>query len=162
MDGKGRWWLVPPPEEQHAHSAAFVKPSTAWAWSGVCVFVASLLAWGLWQRAWGRGRKGEAAAGELGTGLAHILACLQEHAGRQVEVLELDAILGLSDIDTDETRRSRRNRAINEVNAWSIEHFGESWVNRTRDARDRRRAMYQLSRDLAEWKGSGDATKEGA
>lgn len=162
MDGKGRWWLVPPPEEQHAHSAAFVKPSTAWAWGGVCVFAASLLAWGLWARARGRGRKGEAAAGELGTGLAHILACLQEHAGRQVEVLELDAILGLSDIDTDETRRSRRNRAINEVNAWSIEHFGESWVNRTRDARDRRRAMYQLSRDLAEWKRSGDATKEGA
>lgn len=147
MDARGKWWLVEPPSRESAYEAAF-RSGQPWLWGMTAFACAS--AFGFFTI---RMRKRNVPViseeePQIEASVAHTLNQLRPRAGDAIDADELDALLGIGAIDTPETRRSRRNRAINDLNAWSRESRGHAWVNRTRDASDRRRAMYELSGDM--------------
>lgn len=147
MDARGKWWRVEPPSRLSKKEAAFQSVYTWW-WAVTAVAGASL--YGVFVLRLRRRKSSDASTGELQmeNSVAHTLSQLRSRAGDSIDADELDALLGMGSIDTPETRRSRRNRAINELNEWSIQSRGHAWVNRTRDASDRRRALYELSGDM--------------
>ena len=147
MDARGKWWLVEPPSRESEHAFAF-RTGRPWLWGMTAFACAS--AFGFLALRWRR-RDGTMTADadvEIDAALVHTVNQLRSHAGKTIDADELDALLGIETIDTPETRRSRRNRAVNDLNAWSTQARGHAWVMRTRDAQDRRRALYELSGDL--------------
>jgi len=58
---------------------------------------------------------------------------------------ELDTLLGLGDVPSPETRRSRRARIVQLVNAESLALFGKPILERTRSETDKRMFIYVLS-----------------
>jgi hypothetical protein len=147
MDARGKWWLVEPPSRESAYEAAF-RSGQPWLW-GMTAFACASAFWFFTIRM--RKRNVPVISEEepqIEASVAHTLNQLRPRAGDAIDADELDALLGIGAIDTPETRRSRRNRAINDLNAWSRESRGHAWVNRTRDASDRRRALYELSGDM--------------
>ena len=158
MDARGKWWLIEPPSRESERVAAF-RSGSPWLW-GMTAFACASAA-GFLALRWRR-RGGAMTANddvEIDATVAHTLNQLKPRAGEIIDADELDALLGIESIDTPETRRSRRNRAVNELNAWSVQSRGHAWVKRNRDSQDRRRALYELSGDM---KDCCNELKEGA
>ena len=57
---------------------------------------------------------------------------------------ELDTLLGLGLIQSDETKRSKRSRLIQLLNAESNARFGVSVIQRTRSEIDKRVVIYRI------------------
>lgn len=147
MDSRGKWWLVEAPMKQAIHEGAF-RSGHPWLWGMTAFACASVF--GLFTVRFRR-KNGLTKSEEdmhIEAAVAYTLNQLRPRAGESIDADELDALLGIEAIDTPETRRSRRNRAVNDLNAWSLESRGHEWVKRTRDAQDRRRALYELSGDM--------------
>ena len=65
-------------------------------------------------------------------------------AGKQMSTHELDTLLGLGLIQSDETKRSKRSRLIQLLNAESNARFGVSVIQRTRSEIDKRVVIYRI------------------
>ena len=68
------------------------------------------------------------------------------HCGRRLASEEFDQIIGLEGVDSPETRRSRRSRHIQLVNAEAQARFGRDLVVRERSEEDKRVMLYQIVR----------------
>ena len=149
MDEKGNWWLVPRASGREGRLDALSSFSWQKEVWGVGVFLSVVLVFFV-RRKFKAPQKGN---GPLlaSDSVAYAMVVLQPHAGTQVEVAELDAILGIDSITTDETRRSRRSRVINDVNGWSQSNEGIDYIERHRDPTDRRRTLYKLSDRITNW-----------
>ena len=58
---------------------------------------------------------------------------------------ELDVVLGLESVQSDETKRSKRSRLIQLLNAESNARFGVSVIQRTRSDSDKRVIIYRIA-----------------
>lgn len=163
MSTEGTWRRLRHPAADDAFEPAFEEGGLWERLAGIAVAVL-LVGWGM--RAMHRQRNRKRAsfvvleANAQVQGVLRVLTVLVERAGERLESHELDELLGYGDVMTDETRRSRRSRVLNEVNAWSRDREGFDLVERSKDPMDRRRSVYvvreevrallaQLEKDLA-------------
>ena len=68
------------------------------------------------------------------------------HCGRRMPSEEFDRIIGLEGVDSPETRRSRRSRFIQLVNAEAQARFGRDLIERVRLEADKRVVLYEVAR----------------
>lgn len=68
------------------------------------------------------------------------------HCGRRMASEDFDRIIGLEGVDSPETRRSRRSRYIQLVNAEAQARFGRHLIERVRSETDKRVVLYQIAR----------------
>lgn len=68
------------------------------------------------------------------------------HCGRRMASEEFDRIIGLEGVDSPETRRSRRSRFIQLVNAEAQARFGRHLIERVRSETDKRVVLYEVAR----------------
>ena len=68
------------------------------------------------------------------------------HSGRQMGADAFDQIIDLDKVESPETRRSRRSRYIQLVNAEAQARFGRNLIERVRSTEDKRIMMYQIVR----------------
>ena len=66
------------------------------------------------------------------------------HGGSYMSTQELDVVLGLESVQSDETKRSKRSRLIQLLNAESNARFGVSVIQRTRSEIDKRVVIYRI------------------
>ena len=78
-----------------------------------------------------------------------ILVALLKHASQQLSCDELDALIGLSEVQSPETRRSRRARIVQLVNTESTARYGQALLVRNRLESDRRVVIYSVQ-DLSQ------------
>ena len=78
-----------------------------------------------------------------------ILVALLKHASQQLSCDELDALIGLSEVQSPETRRSRRARMVQLVNTESTARYGQALLVRNRLESDRRVVIYSVQ-DLSQ------------
>ncbi len=111
------------------------------------------LALGWW---WGRRGRREASGADRGSvgkaavnsGVEHwspALRALLLQPERELLTAELDALLGISDVQSPETLRARRARTISSVNAEFELLFGYTLIQRDRGSSDRRKVVYRLA-----------------
>lgn len=81
---------------------------------------------------------------EIDSELAVTLNQLRKRNGDILDSLALDALLGLDQIESEETRRSQRAQWIRDINEWSTESKGTLAIERTKDPLDRRRVLYVI------------------
>ena len=67
------------------------------------------------------------------------------HGGSNMSTQELDVVLGLESVQSDETKRSKRSRLIQLLNAESNARFGVSVIQRTRSDSDKRVIIYRIA-----------------
>ena len=89
------------------------------------------------------------AAGELDHGKAQgqysaLTQLVLEHMGKQFETEELDVMLGISHLSSQETLRSQRARMIQRVNTEYRVTQGQDLIVRQRAFSDRRRSVYVI------------------
>ena len=72
------------------------------------------------------------------------LKLLLAQAGQELKTGELDALFGLDDLESPETRRSRRSRSIQVANLEANALYGRSIIERTKSASDKRIVVYQI------------------
>lgn len=143
----GEWMPVAFPSPRAESQEAFASFNPWWIMAGVSGIGVIL---GMGTLVW-RKRSGEEAVPlELPSAVRRNMELLAPHAGNQLEVQELDDALGFGVLETDETRRSRRSRTVNEINAWSQGVRDIDLVERQRDPLDRRRSIYLVRRELVE------------
>lgn len=149
MEADGAWFFVPAPGNSATSREAFVALSPWWFIGGGSG-IGLLLGVGLltWRK---RSKKDQVSSLEAPASVNRNLRLLLPYAGRHMEVQDLDEVLGFGDLETDETRRSRRSRSINELNAWSQVALGVELIERQRDPLDRRRSIYVVREELAAW-----------
>jgi|GEM_PF-2955364 len=128
-----------------ASGEPFLRPwwDSTWSWAGGGILF--LAAAGALFR-----RRKPVEVVEIPAQVARYFAPLVPFAGRELDVIQLDELWGLDGLVTDETRRSRRSRAIKEANTWSLEVWGSEAIARTPDAEDRRRTLYRIHPRVAE------------
>ncbi len=68
------------------------------------------------------------------------------HSGRQLGADAFDQIIDLDKVESPETRRSRRSRYIQLVNAEAQARFGRNLIERVRSTDDKRIMMYKIVR----------------
>ncbi|MBK12237.1 MAG: hypothetical protein CL849_01760 [Crocinitomicaceae bacterium] len=68
------------------------------------------------------------------------------HSGRQMGADAFDHIIDLDKVESPETRRSRRSRYIQLVNAEAQARFGRNLIERVRSTEDKRIMMYKIVR----------------
>ena len=81
--------------------------------------------------------------------LSHHLLTLLKQSKKKLTCEELDLLIGLADIPSPETRRSRRARIIQLVNTESTARFGQALLVRTRLESDKRIVIYDVQ-DLSQ------------
>lgn len=81
--------------------------------------------------------------------LSHHLLPLLKQSKKKLTCEELDLLIGLADIPSPETRRSRRARIIQLVNTESTARFGQALLVRTRLESDKRIVIYDVQ-DLSQ------------
>jgi len=75
---------------------------------------------------------------------SEFLTLLLTKAGQELKTGELDALFGLDDLESPETRRSRRSRSIQVANLEANALYGRSIIERTKSASDKRIVVYQI------------------
>lgn len=68
------------------------------------------------------------------------------HCGRRMASDDFDRIIGLEGVASPETRRSRRSRYIQLVNAEAQARFGRNLIERVRSEADKRVVLYEIAR----------------
>ena len=68
------------------------------------------------------------------------------HSGRRMGSDAFDQIIGLGQVESPETRRSKRSRYIQLVNAEAQARFGRDLVVRVRSEEDKRVMLYHIIR----------------
>lgn len=114
-------------------------------WAGLAL--AALVLLGIWRK--NLARQPERSLAEAGEWLPdeefqQILERLRSSAPAILDTHELDGLLGLSDVESLETRRSHRARLIRQCNAWSESKMGKLMIVRKKDPTDRRRTLYSI------------------
>ena len=74
--------------------------------------------------------------------LKSILLALHEMRGKKLDTSQMDELLDVSELPSEETKRSRRARMISDVNAWGWSEIDRPVLTRLRDDEDRRRTLY--------------------
>lgn len=148
LEADGRWLHVPYPSPNVEPKEAFVVYNPWWIMAGVSGVG---LVFGLGTLLWKKRLKPKGEPLEVPEAVRRNMALLAPYVGKQIEVHELDQVLGFGELETDETRRSRRSRSINELNAWSKEVVGVELIERQRDPLDRRRSIYVVRDELSEF-----------
>ena len=72
-------------------------------------------------------------------------SALLDFAGQTINGDTLDRVLGVDDIASPETRRSRRSRALQLVNAEAQARFGHNLVHRVKSPEDKRVVLYHIA-----------------
>lgn len=147
LEPDGTWLFVPFPSS-NAESTEVFLDFNPW---GIMAGVSGLgLALGLGVMVRRKLSKREVTESEMPEAVRRSMELLLPFAGRQIEVHELDEVWGYAELETDETRRSRRSRSINELNAWSQRTMGGEGelIERQRDPLDRRRSIYVVREEL--------------
>lgn len=72
------------------------------------------------------------------------LSRIAQFKEEEMDTLIFDEMLGIGDIETDETKRSRRSRFIRECNLWGEGLIEGLVIQRVKDPTDRRRTLYRL------------------
>lgn len=80
-----------------------------------------------------------------------VLQLLRSEESKQFDVQGLDDAFLIGDIETDETKRSRRARMIKDLNAWWNERAGQDLIQRDVDDTDKRRRIYKLAPGFGKW-----------
>lgn len=137
--------IVPAPQ----NPAALFKQGNPefWGWSvaialgGLSLFLVFTLIWTL------RSPRPEPAAivlpeGDVQAPLSPMVITLMAQRGRMLNADQFDVIVGLGDVVSPETRRSRRARIIQVANAETIARFGHPLVQRTKSDTDKRVVLY--------------------
>lgn len=76
-----------------------------------------------------------------------VLEAVEKLKQSGAEILDsagLDELLGLTYMESEETRRSHRARLVKEINAWSAMERSRKAILREKDPLDRRRMLYRL------------------
>lgn len=73
-----------------------------------------------------------------------VLLTLLKHSKRKLSSEELDVLIGLAEVHSPETRRSRRARIIQLVNTESMARFGQPMLVRTKLDSDKRVVIYSV------------------
>lgn len=76
--------------------------------------------------------------------LLEVIERLKRCESEVLDSASLDVLLGLSDLESEETRRSHRARWVKEVNDWSRMERSKPGIVREKDPMDRRRMLYRL------------------
>ncbi len=76
--------------------------------------------------------------------LSNMVVQLLSHRGRLLNADQFDTIIGLDQIPSPETRRSRRARIIQVTNAETTARFGHPLVVRTKSESDKRIVLYRI------------------
>ena len=71
-----------------------------------------------------------------------VLRTLHRRRGQTLDTAQMDALLQLEDVASEETKRSRRARMVSDVNGWAWSEMDKPVLTRTRDDEDRRRTLY--------------------
>ena len=139
--------IVPAPKEP---TSLFTQGDPEyWGWSvaialgGLSLFLVFTLIWTL------RSRRSHSAAivlpeGEDQAPLSPMVITLLAQRGRLLNADHFDAIVGLGDVASPETRRSRRARIIQVANAETTARFGHPLVLRTKSDTDKRVVLYRI------------------
>lgn len=139
--------IVPAPKEP---TALFTQGNPEyWGWSvaialcGLSLFLVFTLIWTL------RSRRSDSAAivlpkGEDQAPLSPMVITLLAQRGRLLNADQFDAIVGLGDVASPETRRSRRARIIQVANAETTARFGHPLVQRSKSDTDKRVVLYRI------------------
>jgi hypothetical protein len=80
-----------------------------------------------------------------------VLQLLYASNRKDFDVQSLDEAFLIGDIETDETRRSRRARMIKDLNAWWKRRQGCELIVRDVDESDKRRRVYKFDPGFAKW-----------
>lgn len=80
-----------------------------------------------------------------------VLNRLRHAENHLLDVQGLDDAFLIGDIETDETRRSRRARMIKDLNVWWHERTGHDLILRDVDETDKRRRIYKLDPMYDNW-----------
>lgn len=84
--------------------------------------------------------------------LVPVILALKQLGGQQLGTSHMDGLLDLNDLMSEETKRSRRARAISDINAWGWTEFDRPVLTRIRDEEDRRRTLYLVDAfELPAW-----------
>lgn len=101
------------------------------------VMVISLLI--VWKR-----RSSVEESSEQREDLITFISQLEDHSGYMLDVKDLDQILGISDIQIDETRRYKRSTYLNTINEYYNKSHHKDLIVRIKDPKDRRRFIYKI------------------
>ena len=84
--------------------------------------------------------------------LREVLAELHGVQGLAVDTLTMDGLLGIDNLQNEETKRSRRARLVSDVNSWGWAEYNRPIVVRERDETDRRRTLFEVAAfELPSW-----------
>ena len=145
---QGATWtpLVIPLDPEPAQEEALPMTTTAARnWLLILVGIQAVVIGGFWMKRRQR-RSGapdntlEQPEGQPSAFLKLLLA----QAGQELKTGELDALFGLDDLESPETRRSRRSRSIQVANLEANALYGRSIIERTKSASDKRIVVYQI------------------
>lgn len=115
------------------------------AWAGLAL--AALILFGIWRKNFTKLPQGGPEEEEEwlpDDELQQVLKRLSSSAPAVLDTNELDELLGISELESLETRRSHRARLIRQCNAWSESQTGKSLIFRKKDPTDRRRILYAI------------------
>lgn len=152
-NGQTEWWNPVYPKTGKPINPMTKGPDLPlpWVWVGL---LGMLSAFGAWKM-----RQSTSLEASSSTSLPKDLqAPLSEWmllGGRPLDAQGLDAILSGSPFETEETRRGRRSRFVREMNAFGQAMEGLDFVQRGKDAHDRRRVVYRLHSHAAHWLDQG-------
>ena len=145
---QGATWtpLVIPLDPEPAQEVALPMTTTAARnWLLILVGIQAVVIGGFWMKR--RQRRSGATDNTLeqpeGQPSA-FLKLLLAQAGQELKTGELDALFGLDDLESPETRRSRRSRSIQVANLEANALYGRSIIERTKSASDKRIVVYQI------------------
>jgi hypothetical protein len=97
------------------------------------------------------GREGMSREDQFGH-LKPILLALYAFRGQSLDTAHMDELLEISELNSEETKRSRRARIVSDVNAWGWTESDRPVLTRLRDEEDRRRTLYVVDEfNLPSW-----------
>jgi hypothetical protein len=84
--------------------------------------------------------------------LRPVLLALHALQGKQLDTNHMDELLEIEDLESEETKRSRRARIVSDVNSWGWTTMDGPVLTRERDEDDRRRMLYAVAHfELPVW-----------
>ena len=122
--------------------------NTGWGWT-LAILMSSAFLVLLFERL-ANPRKTKIVAVDAITGKAQPITLSQEsemilvHSGRMMGSEAFDRIIGLDEVESPETRRSKRSRFIQLVNAEAQARFGRDLIVRVRSEEDKRIMLYHI------------------
>lgn len=126
-------------------SEIFSQEWLLWIAEGVLVF---LVLWLIWRLTQGNFKKQSAQSSEpnfdFPNQFSSWLKELSPYSGQLISQAQLEAILGLENLQNQDLKKVRRSRAIKALNEYMKEHHGKPIILRIRDEQDMRIIRYRI------------------